>query len=77
MVVAYTDENEMAEGDVGQPINVLNKRNTTVSIGCSCVLRQSDMVESYVQGSILQNSISAENFSDKFSLLNFHPKNKI
>ena len=49
MVVAYTDETNMALGDVGQGISVLNKRNTTVSIGCSCVLRQSDMVESYVQ----------------------------
>lgn len=49
MVVAYTDETNLAMGDVGQAISVLNKRNTTVSIGCSCVLRQSDMLESYVQ----------------------------
>jgi hypothetical protein len=42
MVVAYTDETNLAMGDVGQAI-------TTVSIGCSCVLRQSDMLESYVQ----------------------------
>jgi hypothetical protein len=59
MVVAYTDETNLALGDAGQGISVLNRRNTTVSIGCSCVLRQSDMVESYVQVSMLNYFLSA------------------
>jgi hypothetical protein len=56
MVVAYTDEAGVSFGDLSNPVNVMNKRNTTVSIGCSCVLRQSDMIENYVQTMINKRS---------------------
>lgn len=43
MVVAYTGTLE-----VGGPLTVLKSRNTTVSIGCSCVMKQSNRVEQFL-----------------------------
>jgi hypothetical protein len=48
MVVAYTNETSLNNGHVVEPISIVHMRNTTISVGCSCVLRQTDRLAGFL-----------------------------